>query len=312
MDTFREQLAALADPHSGGPSVTILSDLDRAHSKELRRDWPGLPAAARLRLVNEMAELGEEQIEYNFSRALRVALRDEDAQVRARAIEGLWEDDGEDFLAYLLDDAPRDASAEVRVSAVRALSRFSLLAVQEEIGPQWFDRLRDHLVALVQEGESDEVRRRALEALAVYSDDREVEGLIDAAYASSDLAVRISALYAMGRNLSRRWFDTILAEIDSPIAGLRYEAVKASGAFGDRRAVPRLVERLGDDDREVQLAAIGSLGQIGGSASMTILKRLTTSGDDIVREAAEEALDEAAFMSNPLGPGGRLSGEDWG
>jgi HEAT repeat protein len=200
----------------------------------------------------------------------------------------------------------------VRTSAVRALSRFSVLAVEEEIGPEWFDRLRDHLVALVREGESGEVQRRALEALAVYSDDREVEGLIDAAYASSDLAVRMSALYAMGRNLSRRWFDTVLAEIDSPVAGLRYEAVKASGAFGDRRAVPRLVERLGDDDREVQLAAIGSLGQIGGSASMTILKRLATSGDDIVREAAEEALDEAAFMSNPLGPGGRLSGEDWG
>ncbi len=77
----------------------------------------------------------------------------------------------------------------------------------------------------------------------------------------------------------------------------------------DRHA---LGERLGDDDREVQLAAIGSLGQIGGSASMTILKRLATSGDEIVREAAEEALDEAAFMSNPLGPGARLSGEDWG
>jgi len=93
---------------------------------------------------------------------------------------------------------------------------------------------------------------------------------------------------------------------------LRYEATKASGAFGDRRAVPRLIERLGDEDREIQLAAIGALGQIGGSASVNILKRLSVSKDDIVREAAEEALDEATFMTNPISPGGHLSGEAWG
>ena len=312
MDSFRQQLAALADPAAGKGTVTMLSDLDRAKAGELRKGWPTLPAETRRRLVDEMAELGEEQIEYNFSRALKVALRDEDAQVRARAIEGLWEDDGEDFLAYLLDEAYRDESAPVRASAARALARFSLHAVPSEIGPEWFDRLRGHLVTLAREGESSEVRRRALEAVAVYSDDREVESLIAAAYASSDTAERMSAVYAMGRNLGERWFETVLAELDSPIAGLRYEAAKASGAFGDRRAVPRLVERLGDDDREVQLAAIGSLGQIGGSASVTILKRLAVSRDEVVREAAEEALDEAAFMSNPLGPGGHLSPADWG
>jgi HEAT repeat protein len=259
-----------------------------------------------------MAELGEEQIEYNFGRALRVALRDQDAQVRARAIEALWEDDGEDFLAYLLDEAHRDTSADVRASAVRALAHFSQLAVQGELKDGWSERLRGHLVGLAREGESSEVRRRALEALGAYSDDREVEGLIAAAYDSGDNAVRLSAVYAMGRNLADRWFETVLKELDSPVAGLRYEAAKASGAYGDRRAVPRLVERLGDDDREVQVAAIGSLGQIGGPASMTILKRLAVSKDDVVREAAEEALEEAAFMSNPIGPGGRLATDDWG
>lgn len=309
---FQQRLAALTEGEAHAGDVALFSDLDRAKARELRRSWPALPAATRRKLVRDMAELAEEQIEYNFSRALKVALRDADPAVRAAAIEGLWEDDGEDFLAYLLDEAPHDESAAVRLAAVRALARFSLLAVQDEIGDRWFRPLRDRLLALVRGGESPEVRRRALEALAVYSGDAEVADQIAAAYASPDEALRTSALFSMGRNLDERWLDTILEEMDNPVAALRYEATRACGAFGDRRAVPRLLERLGDDDREVQLAAIGSLGQIGGDAALKILRRLAVSKDDVVREAAEEAIDEAAFMSNPLGPGGRLQADNWG
>ena len=312
MDAFRQRLASFAHLSPVTGDAVVFSDLDRAKTAALREGWPDLPTETRRALVAGMVELGEEKIEFNFHRALKVALRDDDAVVRARAIEGLWEDDGEDFLAYLLDEAPADASAEVRLAAVRALARFSLLAVQNEIASSWFAPLRARLLALLQGGESTEIRRRALEALAVYSNDSEVALKIEQAYASPDEAWRISALYAMGRNLDERWLETVLKEMDNPVAGLRYEATKASGAFGDRRAVPRLIERLGDEDREIQLAAIGALGQIGGSASVNILKRLAVSKDDIVREAAEEALDEATFMTNPISPGGHLSGEAWG
>ena len=312
MDAFRQRLASFAHLSPVTGDAVVFSDLDRAKTAALREGWPELPTETRRALVAGMVELGEEKIEFNFHRALKVALRDDDAVVRARAIEGLWEDDGEDFLAYLLNEAPADASAEVRLAAVRALARFSLLAVQNEIASSWFAPLRARLLALLQGGESTEIRRRALEALAVYSNDSEVALKIEQAYASPDEAWRISALYAMGRNLDERWLETVLKEMDNPVGGLRYEATKASGAFGDRRAVPRLIERLGDEDREIQLAAIGALGQIGGSASVNILKRLAVSKDDIVREAAEEALDEATFMTNPISPGGHLSGEAWG
>jgi len=171
-----------------------------------------LPTETRRALVAGMVELGEEKIEFNFHRALKVALRDDDAVVRARAIEGLWEDDGEDFLAYLLNEAPADASAEVRLAAVRALARFSLLAVQNELAGSWFVPLRARLVALLEHGESTEIRRRALEALAVYSNDSEVALKIEQAYASPDEAWRTSVLYAMGRNLDERWLETVLKE----------------------------------------------------------------------------------------------------
>lgn len=303
MDVFRRRLASFVDTPVAVSDAALFSDLDRANVAEMRRLWPRLPLENRRKLVAEMVELAEARIEYNFGRALRVTLYDADATVRVNAIEGLWEDEGEDILRYLLDEALSDADAAVRLAAVRALARFSTLVVEEELDARWFAPLRTRLLRLARDGESEEVRRRALEAVAVYSADEEVSAEIARAYASPDLAVRMSALYAMGRNLDERWLDTVLNELDNPEAGVRYEATRASGAFGDRRAVPRLIERLGDDDHEVQLAAISALGAIGGNASVTILKRLAVSKDDAVREAAEEALEEATFMSNPIAPG---------
>ena len=132
-------------------------------------------------------------------------------------------------------------------------------------------------------------------------------GEIERAYRSTDETIQMSALYAMGRNLDARWLDTVLQEMQNSSPGLRFEATRAVGEFSDPRAVPQLIENLGDDDREVQLAAIGSLGRIGGTAPMNVLRRLASAKDDVVREAAEEALEEAAFLSNPLGIDDRLA-----
>lgn len=307
-EEFREAVLRLREAPATPTDATLFSDLERPKVVEVRRIWPTLPLELRRRLVGQMAELGEEQIAYNFSRVLKLALRDEDAAIRATAITALWEDEGEDLLAYLLDEALADPDRLVREAAVRALAHFSQLVVEEEISPRWFTPLRARLLALVRGDDSAELRRRALEALAVYTDDPDVTGEIERAYRADDETLQMSALYAMGRNLDGRWLDTVIQEMDSASPGLRYEATKASGEFGDQRAVPLLIERLGDDDREVQLAAIGSLGRIGGNAPMTVLRRLATSKDDAVREAAEEALEEAAFLSNPLGIEDRLAG----
>jgi len=303
-EEFAQRLGGLGE--ATVTDVAIFSDLDRAKLSVIRRAWPGLALDTRRQLVTLMNELGEENIEYNFSRVLKVALRDGDPAIRMQAIAGLWEDDSEDILAYLIEEGVTDADRIVREEAARAVGRFAQLLAEEELSPRWFTPLRAKLLELVRGQDSTEVRRRALEALAVYTDDPEVTTEIRRAYESDDEQLRESALYAMGRNLDERWFSTILAEMGSPEAGLRYEATRASGEFGDRRAVPQLIELLGDDDREVQLAAVAALGRIGGDASIRILKRFSSTKDEIVREAAEEALDEASFMNNPIGVGNRL------
>ncbi len=304
VDEFRERLTALEGEAAVDP--TIFSDLDRAKLAVLRRSWFRLPTAVRQQLVTAMNELSEEQIAVNFSRALKIALHDQDPQVRAAAIAGLWEDDSEELLTYLLNDAIRDDDLAVRQAAVQALARFSQLDAEEALDPRWHTPLRGALLDLVQGDDPLEIRRRALEAVAVYAGDPTITAAIDKAYQAEDELLGVSALYAMGRNLDERWLPIIITELGSPLPAMRYEATKASGEYGDRRALPQLTELLGDADREVQLAAIGAIGRIGGNSSLTILKRLAGSDDEAIREAAEEAIDEASFVSNPIGIGGRF------
>lgn len=312
MDVFRKRLAALRTESPVVTEALLFADLDRQQYNELRHTWPSLPLETRRQLVTAMCTVAEDHVEHHFGRALRVTMHDEDAAIRVQSIEGLWEDGGEDLLRYLVDDAMHDRADEVRVAAVRALARFSTLAAEGRLSDNWRDRLRNCLLDQLQAADNDEIRRRALEAAAAFPEDAVVRDAITRAYESDDAAFRMSALYGMSQNLDPRWLPMVRDALNSPHDGIRYEATRAAGAFGHRGTAPRLTELLGDPDREVQLAAIQSLGQIGGAGPVNVLKRLAVSRDNAVREAAEEALEEAAFMTNPAIPARQLARDDEG
>jgi HEAT repeat protein len=146
------------------------------------------------------------------------------------------------------------------------------------------------------------VRRRALEAAAVYSHDPRINEAIEEAYWSGEHALKVSALYAMGRSLDRRWLPLLLEELQSEDPAYRYEAATACGELGAEEAVDELISLTSDPDRAVQGAAIAALGRIGGTLATNVLRRLARSTDPVVRDAAEEALAEAVFASDPLRP----------
>jgi HEAT repeat protein len=64
-----------------------------------------------------------------------------------------------------------------------------------------------------------------------------------------------------------------------------------------RAAVPRLAELIKDPDREVQEAALWALGQTGDDAARRLLMRCFEEGDDVMRFAAEAALEELEFFA---------------
>ena len=64
-----------------------------------------------------------------------------------------------------------------------------------------------------------------------------------------------------------------------------------------------LIDLLDEDlsEIEVVIAVVRALGQIGGEDAMERLAELRTHPDEELREAAHEALEEAALLEDDLG-----------
>lgn len=286
------------DQVSLSPSLLFsLSDLNRRELQEFAKVWITLPADRRRRLTQAMAELAEERIEADFTQIFRYLLDDEDAEVRAHAIDGLWEDESPALVPVFIGALRSDASARVRAAAAEGLGRFLLLAETNRIPAADGDEIRNALLAAIRNGGEDQlVRRRAIESIAYLSDET-VRGIVASAYANDDARMRATAIFAMGRSCDPYWKRTVAQELYATDPQLRFEAARAVGELEFKAAVPRLIELLEEPDPEVQGAAITSLGQIGGKSARTALLAVIQSDDQVARELAQDALDELEFAN---------------
>ncbi len=280
------------------PSLLFaFSDVTRPELQQFAQVWLTLPAERRRRMTQAMTELAEERIEADYSRIFRYLLDDEDALVRGQAINGLWEDEDPALIRPLIGALRSDPDARVRAAAAEGLGRFLLLAETKRIPAVDGDEIQTALLASIRNlGEDQLVHRRAIEAIA-YLGDETVRNLILVAYADDDAKMRATALFAMGRSADPYWKRTVAQELFSPDPQLRFEAARAIGELEFKAAVPRLIDLLQDDDREVQSAAITSLGQIGGKDARLALIAVIEGEDDVARALAQDALDELEFES---------------
>lgn len=300
-----QTLEALASPANDIARIDLeaLSNLDTAGQERFRAVWQGLALERRQELATALLEVGEDRFDLTFADLFRLMLGDEDAQVRAKAVEGLWEDDNVRQIVPLLNMLQSDPSVDVRVAVAISLGRFVLLGELEEIDPRAAQRVENALrKAYTKDEHSLAVRRRILESLS-YSGQDDVEGLILEAYRHGDRDLKISAVFAMGRNASQRWNKTVLAELSNPDAAIRYEAVRASGELALEKAVPALIGMLGESDVDLRDSAVWSLGQIGGQQAQRALKACARSEDEGLREAAQEALAELDLFADLEGFG---------
>jgi len=281
-------------------SLYHLSSLEAEDVARLREIWPRLPVELRQRLAMRLAELAEADFEVDFGAVFRLGLEDEDAEVRAISVEGLWEDEDVRLVPLLVLRLREDQSVTVRAAAATSLGRFILLGELKKIRPGPYTMAYEALLAAYQDPEEHiEVQRRALESLA-YVGNATVVRLIEEAHAAPDEKTRISAIFAMGRSADTRWARHVQQELFSPAPELRYEAARACGELQLREAVPELEELADDTDSEVQEAVLWALGQIGGDKARQILERYCQDGDEATRAAAEAALDELEFLHGDL------------
>jgi len=280
--------------------LTRLSALDAEQAELFARAWPGIDVRRRREVVEELLEIEEDNVEFDFDAVFLRGIEDEDAEVRLAAVRGLWEYEGPELIAALLRLALEDEDAGVRAESSLALGRFVLLFEEGRLREGYFRDVEAGLRAVISiADEIEEVRARALEAAGAH-DDAWVRQAISEAYESDVRRMKVAAVHAMGRSCEPRWLALLLRELASDEPEVRYEAATALGVLGDESAVSHVVPLLSDPDDEVRDAAITALGEIGGREARAALRELADEGSPAAKEAALAALAEIDFEDDPL------------
>jgi hypothetical protein len=277
-----------------------LSDLSRQQQAEFRMGWETLVVETRRRLSQALAEFAEATFEVNFDAIFRIALEDADNEVRATAIDGLWENEDPSLIGPFLAMLRNDPSPYVRAAAATGLGRYVLAGELEKISQPVESRIMSDLLTVsLLAGESIDVRRRAVES-ASYACTPEVHDMLEMAYYDEDEKMRISAVTGMGRSCDQSWKTIIFEELESSSPAMRYEAAWASGELMLRQAVPLLARLIHDPDRQVSNATIWALGQIGGPQAKQVLTNAYDSADEDTEVALDDALAELALSEGEL------------
>lgn len=110
--------------------------------------------------------------------------------------------------------------------------------------------------------------------------------------ASEDDTQRMMAVYALGRYSVSENLDTIAAALDDPSPRVRQVAVEAFLNLGPQAAeyLPQLLPRLNDESKDVRVAVVELLGQLGTPDVLPYIAEALNDENEWVRMRAIEAL----------------------
>lgn len=281
-------------------TLTALSNLSSEELKLFGEVWQGIEVKRRRQIVRRLIRLVVKNVTLNFDDLFRICLRDHDPVVRVKGIEGLWECEDCTLIRLLIEMLNEDSDEAVRAAAASALSRFALLAELRKVPLRHVAKISEALFSVIDNPqERVELRRCAIEAVAPLSSPP-VKEVIDRAYRSRELNLKISALRAMGRNSDPYWLPILLKELTNPHLEVRVEAVRACGELGEEKVVPHLSRLIADAQSQVRCAAIEALGKIGRSEARQLLHPYSGSADEQISSLARKATEETEFEDDFL------------
>ncbi len=291
---------ANSDKPLSSSGLTELSSLSSEEVEFLSRVWASIESERRRQIIYRLVELAENNFELNFDNIFKKCLKDQDAEVRSKAIEGLWENEEASLINPLIDVLKYDSSEKVQVVAATLLGKFAMLAEHKKLRSCYTSRLGKALLSVIGDSSKPiDVRRRALESVAPLSVPQVKKAIMEA-YQSHNSKLRTSAVYAMGKSCNCFWLPILLKELANADAEIRYEAAGACGELGEEDAIPYLIELISDPDTDVQLAAIQALGKIGSSEAKECLEECRNNPSEVIQEAAEQALEELKAVEDPF------------
>jgi HEAT repeat protein len=302
--SFESDLADLSNPSKrlAATQLVNFSELDEIEAARFEEAWGEIEAGRRLNIVSELTELAADNVDLNFDAVYKLALRDEEALIRAAAMHGLYEYEARDLIPVLADLLRNDPDATVRRETAMSLGRYALAAELDQLRADDAAAVRDVLMESAEDLEEDDrVRGRSIEALGAISGE-ETENLIESIYDEDSIWLKVGAVDAMGRSCNASWLPLVLREMENRAPEMRHAAAFAAGEIGDEGAIDKL-KRMAvlDPDREVQMAAIHSLGEIGGSQAKVALKAVLFEGDEALEESVKEAIEEIELNEDPMG-----------
>ena len=299
LESFLQTLADLSVTVPAAGFVEVC-DLSPAELGKFAHAWYGLPVERQRLMITTMVDLAEDNPELDFCAIFKMCLKDQDEAVQEKAIEGLWEYEDRSIISGLIQILCSKKGPVVRAAAATALGKFPLLAQDGKILPKDICLIRDRLMDMLRDSNEDlEVRRRSLEAVAPFNTP-DINKYVCWAYESSDLKLKSSSIYAMGRTGESSWLPLLIKELQSPQSTIRYETANACGELGDEEVIPHLLLLLQDDDYQVQLAGINALGRIGGPLAKRALLRCIKESDASLEEEARAALETIEYLEDPM------------
>lgn len=301
--SFQELIETIADPSAPLADAPFheASDPSPGELAEFVQVCDTLNEDRRCEVIAVMVQQAEDNLELDFTAIFRQCLKDYDDRMVQLGVEGLWEMEDRWLIAELVGLLRSERGPQVRATSAVALGKFPILAQEGKLQPQDGELVYRILMDFLEDDIEDlEVRRRCLEAVAPFNTE-EVQDYIRWAYDGDEEDLRSSSIYAMGRTGEAEWLSTLLDELENPDPAVRYEAANACGELAHEDATPRLVELLReDDDSEVRMACIASLGKIGGALARRALIDCVRDGDSAMSDAAHNELENLEFLDDPM------------
>ncbi len=275
----------------------LLSGLGSHETEELKAVWSALPDPERMNLLAMLRRMAEQDALVDFDAVYEMAMEDPNADLRRLAVAAAENNRSPRLLERLLELCARDPDEMVRGAAADRLGAFAYEAEVGEFSETEAREIEQVLLDRVRsETESQSVQAAAM-ASAGYLSTEAVREEVRRALARPGL--RVAAVRAMGRNCDPVWTEVLVEQMGSDEVAVRREAAEAAADYeGCLEALSDLVD---DPDLSVRLAAISSLGKMGGAEARDVLVYCYESSDPAIKQAATEALQEIEETEDPLG-----------
>ena len=204
-----------------------------------------------------------------------------------------------------------NADASLRQAAVSALNSLAVPSMSERIIPLLHDpdpNVRESSVKIagyfgypgsadalleLSHDENERVRCAALEHLPFIEDERVLDVLVHAMKEETP-GVRAAAARALGHTFAPETLQPLIEGLSDEDVWVRYFSARALGRLRSEdgvEALKRVVEK--EKFNHVRIAALDSLGQIGGEAIAAIVAGLVKDEDPDVAHAAQTALGKS-------------------